>query len=474
MRLNYKIYTLMILLAVGWLSCKKWADHIDVTNPNLRHNLLQLINSDTSLSQFSSLLAKTGYDKEISSSRTHTVWAPRNSALQGLDPAITGDPVKLKQFVGNHIAYQSYLASATPAPTRLKMLDGKYVLISSTQFDSAHLLKTDEYASNGILQVIDSAVPALPNIWEFVSATTNTYAQDTFMLTLNFQGFDSTRATLDSINPLTGQPVYVPGTGITNRNSFTDAYAVNNEDSVYTYFIMKDDSFTNAVTKQKPYFATSTTDSTTQLAGWNVVKDLAVSGQYNYNQLPDSMVLLSKYNVRIPIVKSAISEIHRVSNGIVYVLSRINFPPADKIAPIFIQGENPTALMQYGTGGSINRRLQVNPNTGQQFMDLYVFNVGGLFEARYHVRNVYSTRFHVYWVAVNNLQTTSFNQRIAMDSSTTSFPYLAVPANNYNEVYIGDWTTTSFRSHDIWLINTNSTSSGVNTLDLDYIKLLPY
>jgi hypothetical protein len=107
-------------------------------------------------------------------------------------------------------------------------------------------------------------------------------------------------------------------------------------------------------------------------------------------------------------------------------------------------------------------------------MDLYVFNVGGLYEARYHVRNIYSTRFHVYWVAVNNLQTTSFNQRIAMDSSTTSFPYVAVPVNNYSEVYIGDWTTTTFGAHDIWLINTNSTSSGVNTLDLDYIKLLPY
>ena len=469
---NTKLY--LLLLVVCWISCKKWADHTEVTNPNLQHNLLQLINSDTSLSQFSALLVKSGYDKEISASRTHTVWAPRNSALQGLDPAITGDPVKLRQYVGNHIAYQSWLAGATAAPTRVQMLNGKYVLISATQFDSAHLIKADQYASNGILQVVDSAVPALPNIWEFVSATTTTYAQDTFMLSLNFQGFDSTQATLDSINPLTGQPVYVPGTGITDRNSFTDAYAVNNEDSVYTYFIIKDDSFTNAVTGQKPYFATSTADSTTHFAGWNVVKDLAVPGQYNYSQLPDSMVLLSKYNVRIPIVKSAITEIHRVSNGVVYVLSRINFPHADKIAPIVIQGEYPTTLTQYGTGGSINKRLQVNPNTGQQFMDLYVFNVGGLFEAMYHVRNVYSTRFHVYWVAVNNNQTTSFSQRIAMDSSTTSFAYTPVPVNNYNEVYIGDWTTTTFASHNIWLINTNSTTSGVNTLDLDYIKLYPY
>ena len=87
---------------------------------------------------------------------------------------------------------------------------------------------------------------------------------------------------------------------------------------------------------------------------------------------------------------------------------------------------------------------------------------------------MYSTRYHVYWVAVNDIQTTTFSQRIAMDSSTTTFPYTVVPLKNYNEVYLGDWTTTTYSSHEIWLINTNSTTSGANTLDLDYIKLLPF
>jgi uncharacterized surface protein with fasciclin (FAS1) repeats len=473
MRCN-KLVPLLLVLTLGYLSCRKWQDHVGVYNPNLQHNLLQLINSDTGLSQFSSLLAKTGYDKVITSARTFTVWAPRNAALQNLDPAITGDPVKLKQYVGNHIADQSYLAGSTTTPLRVQMLNGKYVQVSSVKFDSAHIVRADQYANNGILQVIDSAVVALPNIWEFINTTTAAYAQNAFMLTLNFTGFDSTRATLDSINPVTGLPVYVPGTGLVSRNSFTDAYSVGNEDSVYTYFIIRDAAFNTGVTGQTAFFKTSSTDSTTRFAGFNLVKDLAIRGQVNDSQLPDSLVLLSKYNVRVPIVRSAITEIHRVSNGIVYVLDHISSPAADKIPPIVIQGEYPSALSSYSTGNAVSYRYVTNPNTHQPFRDLYVFNVGGLFYARYHVNNVYSTKFHVYWVAPNDLQTTTFSQRIAIDSSATTFPYIVVPLLNYNEVYLGDYTTTTYGAHDIYLINSNSTTSGVNTLDLDYVKLVPF
>jgi uncharacterized surface protein with fasciclin (FAS1) repeats len=477
MRLSQRsLLPMLSLLVMGYLSCKKWEDHVGVYNPALRNNLFQLITSDTSLSQFAALLSKTGYDKVIGSSKTYTIWAPRNAALQNLDPSVTGDAVKLKQFVANHIANQSYLTSTTVAPMRVQMLNGKYVRISAAGFDSAHIVAADRYASNGILQVIDSAAGALPNIWEFVNGTTTSYAQNAFMLTLNFQGFDSTKATLDSINPVTGVPVYVPGTGLVDRNNFTDAYPVNNEDSVYTYFIIRDANFNTALTGQRPYFATSTTDSTTLLSGWNVVKDLAIRGQYNYDQLPDSLVLLSQYNVRVPIVKSAITEIHRVSNGIVYVLDHVSFPAGDKIHPILMQGENPNAFIGNHAGSAISYRYLINPVTGLPYEDIYVFNVGGSFMVRYLVRNIYSTRYHVYWVAPNNLQTTTFSQRIAMDSSATTFAYVAVPVGtpSYSEIYLGDYTTTSFGSHNVYLINTNSATSGANTLDLDYVKLVPF
>jgi uncharacterized surface protein with fasciclin (FAS1) repeats len=463
---------------MGWLSCKKWEDRVAVTNPALHNNLFQLIMSDSSLSQFGALLSKTGYDKVLGAARDYTVWAPRNMALQNMDPTVANDPVKLKQFVANHISYQSYLTSTVTEPLRVQMLNGKYTVVSAARFDSAHIVVADRYASNGVLQVIDSAVYALPNIWEFVGSTTTTYAQNAFMLALNYQGFDSTKATLDSINPVTGQPVYVPGTGIVDLNHFTNVYSVGNEDSVYTYFIIRDANFDTAVNGQLHYYATSSPDSTTGLAGFNVVKDLAVSGQINYSQLPDSLVLLSKFNVHIPIVKSAITEIHRVSNGVVYVIDHITPPAGDENPPILIQGESRPVVYSKDPGTALSIRQLLNPLTSLQFQDVYVFNVGSIFTIRYQVNNVYSSKFHVYWVAVNNLQTTAFNQRIAMDSSLTTFPYVSVPVvtgpANYGEVYLGDYTTTTFGSHYVYLINANSATSGVNTLDLDYIKLVPF
>ncbi len=147
---------------------------------------------------------------------------------------------------------------------------------------------------------------------------------------------------------------------------------------------------------------------------------------------------------------------------------------ADKIPPIYIQGESPLDYSRGDKGGNINFRLLFNPVTQKPYKDIYVFNVGGSFYIRYRVRQVYSTKFHVYWVAVNDLQATTYQQKLSMDSSLTSFPYVTVPVLNYNEVYLGDYTTTRYGSHDLYLINTNSTSSGVNTMALDYIKLVPF
>jgi len=41
------------------------------------------------LGKFSDMLVKTGYDKIISSSKTYTVWAPSDQALQALDPSMS-------------------------------------------------------------------------------------------------------------------------------------------------------------------------------------------------------------------------------------------------------------------------------------------------------------------------------------------------------------------------------------------------
>jgi hypothetical protein len=84
-------------------------------------------------------------------------------------------------------------------------------------------------------------------------------------------------------------------------------------------------------------------------------------------------------------------------------------------------------------------------------------------------------RYRAYWVALNDFQTATFSQRIAIDSTNAvAIPYVVVPVNNYSEVLIGEFTLTTFKpSLDIFLMAANSTTAAANSIVCDYIRLEP-
>src|SRR3982750_4135512 len=85
------VYTILFagtLAAMGLQACKKWDDHNAITDQSLTTTLFEQISADTSLSRFTGLLTKSGYDQILSSSKTFTVYAPDNVALAGLDAAM--------------------------------------------------------------------------------------------------------------------------------------------------------------------------------------------------------------------------------------------------------------------------------------------------------------------------------------------------------------------------------------------------
>src|SRR4051812_13408890 len=136
MRAMSKFYWI-ILLAVGFSACKKWDDHISVGKQDLNLNLLDAIFSTPSLSTFRNFVKQVGLDSLLQSTKEYTVWAPNNTALQNLDPAIAADPVKLKSFVMNHISNQIYFTRNAAAGIRIPMLNGKYNAFTTTTFEDA-------------------------------------------------------------------------------------------------------------------------------------------------------------------------------------------------------------------------------------------------------------------------------------------------------------------------------------------------
>src|SRR6478735_1483116 len=111
-----KTFLWVFCLALCLLGCKKWEEHTALDNQDLAKTLLDEVSQRSNLSKFTEYLKKTGLDKELASSKTYTVWAPTNDALQNLDPTIVADSAKLRRFIANHIAYQSFfLRNAQPS-----------------------------------------------------------------------------------------------------------------------------------------------------------------------------------------------------------------------------------------------------------------------------------------------------------------------------------------------------------------------
>lgn len=174
-------------------------------------------------------------------------------------------------------------------------------------------------------------------------------------------------------------------------------------------------------------------------------------------------------------------ETHKVSNGIVYVMNRIDYKISGKIKPIVIEGEYYTDHYgNYGTRSIITRR---NPNSNTDFSEIYFRDHG---KASYWIRYrplLNTITYKVYWRAVRDFSTTAvapavpllFSQRLAFGTTALlpAFPYIPVDVLNYQEVYLGDYTVSSYGKLDTFLVGATTTGNGTNSLLLDYIKMVP-
>ncbi|NCU03319.1 MAG: fasciclin domain-containing protein [Chitinophagaceae bacterium] len=476
-RQTYLLTAAGLLLVLQLLTgCDKLKDDRNsITDPFLKITLLELISADPQLSTFREYLGKTGYDIVISSSKNYTVFAPVNSALASLDPAIVNDAAKLKLFVGNHIALKQYRTADIKSETRIEMLNGKFNNMLNTSVEDAAITTANKYASNGLLHVINKSLPALANCWEFINSSAEAPAkQKAFILSLFRKVFDTSNAVITGINPLTGDPIYQPGTDSVFANLFLNrVHDVQKEEKQFTVFMLTDAAWDMENTKFRPYYVTNTADSNALVTGWHVVKDFAVDTLYKPGSLPDTIV--SKFGTKLPIEKAFIVKTVKTSNGMVYIMSKMNVLPASKLKTITIQTEFYSATSHDRRSNTFFRD-RYSPVTLLDFKDILVYSHGvSLFNIRYDVKEVPSIKYKAYWVAVNDFQTATFQQKLGIGTATsTILGYVNVDANNFNEVYLGEFTMSTYSPVlNIYLTGANSTTAAVNPLVCDYIKLVP-
>jgi len=475
---NKKSFTAIVLFFTLVIAgCNKWKDYTEVTQQDLTQNLLEVISSNPNLSKFREYVGKAGLDSVLQATKTFTVWAPTNTALQTIDPATVADPVKLRAFILNHISNQLYFKRDVAVPLRIQMLSGKYNTFGTTKFEDADIETTDQYVKNGVLHTIKSMVPALQNIWDFINATTTQYAQNAYIKGLNYLAFDPSLAVIDSISVVTGLPIYHPGTGLVQRNYFNDrVYDLKREDRQYTYFVMQDANFVLEADSLKPYFATTTTTATDSLTRWNTVKDLAYNVAYpTAATIPQP--LISRSGITVPVNTAFVVSVQKLSNGYVYIMSKLDVSTKGKFLPITLEGENPSGFLQNDKTAFIHYRVRLNPVTGLNFNDIYIVgHAVTTFYSFYRTNETPSIKYQVYAKATNDFQTAAFSQTInawntglgaLVGTLNHAVPLYTAPGA-YNEIYLGDITNTRFGTID-W----RATSVTTGPILLDYIRLVP-
>jgi uncharacterized surface protein with fasciclin (FAS1) repeats len=429
--------------------CKKWEDHNRITDEHIKQNLLERIQANPDLSSFADLLTKSGYADTLASSRVFTVYAPNNAALSSLTTTLESDASALKQFVANHIANQAHYTQSTEGLQRIPVLNGKYHNLSATAINDVVFSTKDLTAQNGVLQVIGTALPVLNNTWAF--------------------------AETDARMPFLQKVAMVDSLGSLFR---TRVHNLRDESKNFTLFVLEDAAWQSEVNKYKPYsYVPGNADSTTKVAGWLVAKDLAVDALYKTAaDIPDTII--SRSGVKVGIDKSAIVSTIKTSNGVVYIMNKLEVPLRNKFRDIIIEAEN-------YSGASANRlantyvRDKSDSATGRIFRDLLVYNHGlAQFNLRYRLAEIPSLKYRVYWMALHdniNGLTTTFAQKIGVDSFNSPLPaYVTVPLNTYAEQPAGEFTLSNFRpTFNLYLTAANSTAAAANPIVCNYIRLEP-
>lgn len=483
MLLKKRIITLPIVLCcLLQFSCtRNWEDHNATQDADLSVNLFQKIAANESLSRFTEFLKTTGYADTLQLSKSFTVWAPVNDALKSLDASIVNDPNKLKKFVAHHIGGLSYYTSQVQTTRlRIPLLDGKYAVFYRSNFDNASLSAKDQAVSNGVLHTITAAAAPVGNVWDYVDSLKTGNNMAAYIKTQLRLVFDTGIAKKTGIDQFTGQIIYDTASGMVIRNTFIDStYNMANEAKEYTLFILNNTTWDSERARLDTFYKHTVQDSTYWLAYWNTAKDLVIPGAVAPDELPASFV--SKFGVEVPLDKQAITATYRTSNGYVYVLNAMNVPLKNKFRPYVVQSENWAGVNASISGNVLQYRTLLNPNTGAEFKDLFVYNhQTNKFYVRYRIRDVPTVTYKVYWATYNNRYNNVLNQRLAIGSSAaTNFPYRPIPYNVYNEEYLGDYPVMTYgRGYlDLYLVSADvapsSSNQSSNSMFLDYIRLEP-
>jgi len=492
--LKYSLIFLAMVLTL-WTCKDPWEDHLKVSEGVPTESLLEQLQNNAELSEFTGLLLELGWQEELESTKSYTIWAPDNNAMAEIDPADLADSADLAMFVNNHIIFGAHSYYAPVKTYKVKPYSGKNIYIDNENgtVQDANLIEPyDRVCTNGILHVIDKPLTPKPNVWDFVETTELAPMHVEYLNGLSGMVFDPSIATPIGVDPVTGKPIYDTLSGMVWSNRLlVEVRDLMDEDSLSTILLVDDPVFEAEYAKYRPWFRVSDSLESNELTWWMVARDFVFRGKMDLEDMPDTLVSL--YGIKIPFDRYSIQKTYDASNGVVYVMSTCDVILGEKIPPTIVQGEDTNAIVHTSASGQtgFTRPIEMASEGFDFLLDYHGANPGHI---KYHLGNLVAGYYDFYWVAVNDFEgsyrtpntslvleqqlefveligNNPYNEDHWKDPVPLTSEMIQVVDSTYEtarEVYVGNFYFIGYQ--EVWL---QVTGTGRNTICLDYLKAVP-
>lgn len=258
-----------LMAALALTGCTEWDDHYSADaaiQPTATETVWENIQKRSDLTQFKELLQRvSSYQKtkgevgiidRLNATTSYTVWAPKDGTYDYESLRSLNDSLLLARFVENHVSQYQYALTGKDS-INVQMLNlkksafkgnGSYT-IADIPVDEANIA-----SKNGVLHVIDQALPYRPNIYQLLS--NETAAIDS--ISDYIHKFDVRELDLDKSTPgpmVDGRRTYYDSVWA-EYNNFIQSYRmyINREDSNYTMLAPTNKAWADVHKTIKDYF----------------------------------------------------------------------------------------------------------------------------------------------------------------------------------------------------------------------------
>jgi len=288
-------------------SCSDWNDHYEgIADAAEGATLWQQMKATPQLSDFCDVLEQTkvyrmhkktpvSYADLLNSGQAFTVMAPVNntfnkdSLLQLVQTAV-GDSAVEKSFVQNHITRS--LVSSTPETTKMLMLNMKHLTMANGMVDDIHVTTANTKSSNGVLHVIERALPYKHNLLEMLCDNPELENIGANIRRFNEDIFDAASSVSNGV--VDGVPVYVDSVVYERNRLLENVGLLDAEDSTYLVVVPTTEGWNEIYNETSKYFlydkSIEKRDSLQQYYTMHALLEDAVFNMTDQKSINDSLI----------------------------------------------------------------------------------------------------------------------------------------------------------------------------------------